>query len=280
MGDASYPEDDDRGRLVSIIHEALKKIEGARHGYSSVRAGRAVSAARPQRKMTVALAALTLFAVVSATIYTVWPEKKTSGPAQVTGLGEAERPGPAPQADASEPAAPAVMTEPQTLAWSDAKGIELFNLGRYSEAVAEFAEGVRREPENSVGLNNLGLAYFHSGKTSEAEDAYKKALAVNPAYPEALNNYGALFASRADYGRAIKQYGSAIALRPDYAEAYLNRAIASELSGDLKTAVGDYERFLEIADAAKDAGVITEVRKKLLTLRTALIIEDVKGARR
>ncbi len=278
MGDASYPEDDDRGRLVSIIHEALKKIEGARHGYSSVRAGRAASVKRPQRTMTVALAVVTLFVVVLITLYTVWPEKKRSEPAQVTGQGEAARSGPALQTDASQPAALAVATEPQ--AWSDAKGIELFNLGRYSEAAAEFAEGVRQVPENSVRLNNLGLAYFNIGKTSEAEDAYKKALAVDPAYPEALNNYGALSASRADYGRAIKQYTSAIALRPDYAQAYLNRAIASELSGDLKTAVGDYERFLDIANAAKDAGIITEVRKKLLTLRTALIIEDVKGARR
>lgn len=280
MGDASYTEDDDRGRLVSIIHEALKKIEGARHGYSGVRAGSAVSVKRPQRTMTIALALVTVFMVAFAAIYSLLPGKKQFVPALDNLAGQGVQSAPSPLMPAAEPQTPAVTTGTQAQIWSDAKGMELFSLGRYVEAAAEFAEGVRLEPQNTVRLNNMGLAYFRSGKVAEAEDAYKKALSINPAYPEALNNYGALFASRADYGRAIKFYRGAIALRPDYADAYLNSAIASELSGDLKTASGDYERFLNSAGAAKDGETTAEVRKKLLKLRPALILDEVKGARR
>lgn len=282
MGDASYPEDDDRGRLVSIIHEALKKIEGARHGYAGAHTGKAAAVKLPQRKTTMTLVVVTVFVVVAAAVYTIWSEKTSSvqAPSKTPVQGVDTRPGQSPEAAAKQPAASAVTTGSQAQVWSDAKGIEFFNLGRYSEAAAEFAEGVRREPENSVYLNNLGLAYFRMEKIAEAEEAYKKALAINPVYPEALNNYGGLLASKGDHAGAIKNHKAAISLRPDYAEAHLNSAIAHELAGDLKTALEGYERFLSLADGAKDAQVIAEVRKKLLRLRQALIVEDVKDTRR
>ncbi len=281
MGDASYPEDDGRGRLVSIIHEALKKIEGARHGYASAHTGKAVVVRPPQRKTTMILAVVTVFAVVAA-VYTLWSEKTLSvqAPLKTPVQSQDTQQGQSPESAAGQPAASAVTTGSQAQVWSDAKGIELFNLGRYSEAAAEFAEGARREPENSMYLNNLGLAYFHMGRITEAEEAYKKALAINPVYPEALNNYGGLLAATGDHSGAIKKYKAAISLRPDYAHAHLNSAIAHELAGDLKTALDDYERFLSLADGAKDAEVIAQVRKKLLRLRQALIAEDVNDTRR
>lgn len=280
MGDASYPEDDDRGRLVSIIHEALKKIEGARHGYASAHTGGAVVARPPQRKTTMILAVVTVLVVVAAAVYALRSEKTppVQAPSKTPVQGVDTRPGQSPESAAKQPAASTVTTGPQV--WSDAKGIEFFNLGRYSEAAAEFAEGVKKEPENSVYLNNLGLAYFRMERITEAEEAYKRALAINPVYPEALNNYGGLLAARSDYSGAIKNYKAAISLRPDYAHAHLNSAIAHELAGDLKTAVDDYERFLSLADGAKDAEVIAQVRRKLLRLRPALIVEDVKDTRR
>ncbi len=281
MGDAPYTESDGRGRLVSIIHEALKKIEGGRSGYISAQAGRPVALKRPARSMTVILAVLTLFAAVSATIYTVWREKAPSvqATAQNPVLVQAVEPGLSPDDVASEPVASAVQAGAQNQAWTDTKAVELFKLGRYHEAVAEFAEGVRRAPENIVYLNNLALAFFKADKIAEAEEAYKKALAINPDYAEALNNYGGLLAARGDLSGAIKKYRAAYALKPDYRDAYLNSAIAHELSGDLKTAVQDYERFLGLSDGAKDAETIAAVGKKLLSLRSALIIEDVQGRR-
>lgn len=280
MGHASYPEDDDRGRLVSIIHEALKKIEGARHGYASAHTGGAVVARPPQRKTTMILAVVTVLVAVAAAVYTLRSEKTppVQAPSKTPVQGVDALPGQSPEVAAKHPAASVVMAGAQV--WSDAKGIELFNLGRYSEAAAEFAEGIKREPENSVYLNNLGLANFRMGRIAEAQEAYKKALAINPGYPEALNNYGGLLTAGGDYYGAIKKYKAAISLKPDYAEAYLNSAIAHELAGDLKTAVADYERFLSLADGAKDAEVIAQVRRKLLRLRPTLIIEDVKDTRR
>lgn len=267
---------------MSIIHEALKKIEGARHGYAGAHTGRAVVARPPQRKTTMVLAVVTFLVVVAAAAYTLWSEKTPSvqAPSKPPVQGVDTRPGQSPEAAAKQPAASAVTTGSQAQVSSEAKGIESFNLGRYSEAAAEFAEGVKREPGNSVYLNNLGLAYFRMERIAEAEEAYKKALAINPVYPEALNNYGGLLAARGDHSGAIKNYKAAISLRPDYAHAHLNSAIAHELAGDLKTAVDDYERFLSLTDGAKDAEVIGEVRKKLLMLRPALIAEDVKDTRR
>lgn len=264
---------------MSIIHEALKKIEGARHGYAGAHTGRAVVARPPQRKTTMVLAVVTVLVVVAAAAYTLWSEKTPSvqAPSKTPVQGVDTRPGQSPEAADKQPAASAGS---QAHVSSDAKAIEFFNLGRYSEAAAEFAEGVKREPGNSVYLNNLGLAYFRMERIAEAEDAYKKALAINPVYPEALNNYGGLLAARGDHSGAIKNYKAAISLRPDYAHAHLNSAIAHELAGDLKTASDDYERFLSLADGAKDAEVIGEVKRKLLMLRPALIVEDVKDTRR
>jgi len=244
---------------MSLIHQALKKAEGVRHGAGAQAEGSvstALAGKRLPRRIALALALLALLfaAGVAAFIY--------RGRASIAGKQSPAAPvQPNEATQAGVDKAAAASLESFEL---NKKGIDLYRAGRYQDALKEFKDAIDRDPKNAALYNNYGLACMALGKKNEAEASYEKALELAPGYPEALNNYGALKDLRADHGGAVKLYEKALSIRPDYIEAHLNIAIALEKLERYGQALTHYQRYSELNQGQLPDGF----EKKLSELRS------------
>lgn len=84
-------------------------------------------------------------------------------------------------------------------------GAQLYETGRYGEAVEALREGVRRGPSRDDGYYNLGNCLVRTGHYTEAIASYREALRLTKPRPDYEHNLGvALFrAGRTDSARTV-----------------------------------------------------------------------------
>ena len=70
----------------------------------------------------------------------------------------------------------------------NSKGVSLFNLGKYEEAIAYYDKALTVDPNYATALSNKGSALNELGRHEEAIACYDKALAIDPNYEDAINN--------------------------------------------------------------------------------------------
>lgn len=239
---------------MSLIHQALKKIEFRRPGYSGVDLRRPAGGVQRTEIRVLAgglLVMLIGLAILAAYTYRLFDLRTEPIEAEL---------------DALKSSVSAPPVRPGELASDhNQKGIGLFEEGRLNEARAEFEAALTFDPENAVNLNNAGLAAFAMGDLETAEGYFRAALALRPDYPEAFNNYGGVFEARGDLKKALEHYSQAVRSSPSYADAQLNMAIACEKMGDYREALEHYEAYLGLTGPG--AG---EVRKKAARIKSFL----------
>lgn len=255
---------------MSLIHQALKKLEGMKGGYGTpqeYRLGRQTEWPRGYRRLVLPGLTAALLIILGITLYPyrdMLLNKEASVQVQKN-----------PAVKKPDLTAPLPEIQPVRLD-NNKKGVDLYRSGRFEEAASLFKAALKGEPQNPVFYNNLGMAYMALEKESDAKEAFKKALSFKPDYPEALNNYGAVLAKTGDHREALERYRKALALNPKYPEANLNTAISLEMLGRWKEAIAQYERFLESGglQALND-----EVKRKVLRLRSGLIAQGTGKTR-
>jgi len=151
------------------------------------------------------------------------------------------------------------------------KGIELYKKGRFTEAIYEFEMALSLDPVYAEVYNNIGLAYKRMGETEKAKVNYENALRYRPDYPEALNNYGTLLDELGRRKDSMEYFKKASQLDPLYSAPYLNMAILLEKEGKIDEAIIYYKRFLSLSKEAVDTPLIKEVREKVLYLATGSV---------
>jgi tetratricopeptide (TPR) repeat protein len=256
---------------MSIIHEALQKIEAEKGRERSVlasatqkRAGRNGSYRR----------LILLIALLVSTVGIVFLYKGDLGNGEGDPIhqsdqrkgGKAEGGGGPLQKSNKQASAAFQEAREQNL-----RGIALFKAGNLEGAIKEFKATVTMLPSFAEAYNNLGQALAIGGKTAEAEVHFKKALALRPDYPEGLNNYGALLNGRGESSEAIKHLRRAISIKPTYPDPYLNLAISLENSGSLKEAISYYNKYLEFTGS--DTLLAGEIMDKITLLRRVYLAE-------
>jgi tetratricopeptide (TPR) repeat protein len=107
------------------------------------------------------------------------------------------------------------------------EGAQLFEQGRYDDAIEKYLEGLKKDPDNHVGYNLLGMAYRFK-----------------------FNQLGA----QKYRDKEIESFKKAIELEPDYWVAYKNIAASLYYQGKKKDAVPYLEKALELQpnDPEKD----------------------------
>ncbi|MBI2400268.1 MAG: tetratricopeptide repeat protein [Deltaproteobacteria bacterium] len=248
---------------MSLIHQALKKLEGAKHPaaaseYSFKKPG--IRALRP-----FVLPVLVLLSVISAyflytgasknNIESKVPAVAVQNPSQA---GEAAMPMPALQMPAD----------------FNSQAMEEYRAGRFEKAAALFAKTAGSMPVSASAFSNQGLAAMRLGKKSEAEAAFKKALELDASHPQALNNYASLMAEAGKTAKAKAMLEKAIKTDPSYADAHFNLAVLLEKKGDLTGALAGYEEFIRLEPSDSAAA---QVRRKLMELRSMIIIKQAGG---
>lgn len=242
---------------MSLIHQALKKADGASRGAAANEYAFRTSGVKFIRKY--ALPVVFIISVIAAYLLFV-PAKKTDTrhhpPIAVKTPVPHQMPAPAIPAD------------------FNAQGMDEFRAGRFSDAETNFRKVLGSKPQSASAHNNLGITLMKLGKNGGAEDAFKKALELEPGHIEALNNYACLLAETGRSKKALPLLEKAMGIDPAYADARLNLAVLLEKKGDLQGAFDNYSAFLDLNGADKDAPL---VRKQLMVLRSGLILKQAGG---
>ncbi len=153
------------------------------------------------------------------------------------------------------------------------KGLELYNEGKYEEAIDELDNAIEKgtdkyelrevysalggsyleldDYENAIDTYkkaidedstsvsnwvNLGVAYRQNGDLSDAEECYTKALEIDPEYAELRSSLGTLYIVKDEPEKAIVEFEKAMELNPNLAVTCGNAALAYAMTGDFKRA--------------------------------------------
>ncbi len=138
--------------------------------------------------------------------------------------------------------------------------------GRTAEATVEYQAAMKIQPlpETAVGLGDL---YMQANQKDKAKAEYQKALEINPNYAPAHRQLGVLYNREGDVvgasselsravildssdktaaGELISLWQAQVGRNPNDVNAHLGLARAYQLSGDLRSAQGEYRQVVMI----------------------------------
>lgn len=87
-----------------------------------------------------------------------------------------------------------------------AKGNDLFNSGKYDEALAAYNDLLKKNPEAYVINYSIGNVYFSKEDYDQAIPHYQAVLDKNPAFSQALVALGNCYANKKDLAKAMEIY--------------------------------------------------------------------------
>ena len=123
------------------------------------------------------------------------------------------------------------------------RGIALYNLKRYEEAIVAYDLALRFNPQDADAHNNKGCTLYELKRYEEALAAYDLALRFNPQDVDAHNNKGRTLHELKRYEDALAAYDLTLRLDPQYVHAHNNK-------GDALSALNRHEEALAAYDLA------------------------------
>lgn len=123
---------------------------------------------------------------------------------------------------------------------------------------------VKKEPGNVDAWIKLGNALMDTKRFNEAIDAYQKAIAINPKNVDVRVDMGTCYRNSGRPAEAEKEYRKALDMDPGHLQAHKNLGIV--LAYDLQDkarAVKEFEKYLELAPNAQDAGQMRQTIQEL-----------------
>jgi Flp pilus assembly protein TadD len=177
-------------------------------------------------------------------------------------------------------------------------GIAYAQMGQDAEALKEFEAEIPLSPNQDSAYSNAAAIYEKQGNLDKALEYYKKASEIAPNRPELHASMASIYekkgdqaAAQAEYkalgeadpahaavtwfnigaiaknndrnDEAIKAFQKAVELDPAYAAAHKELGYALVKQGDFKGAVAQFNKYLELAPKAPDAGEIRTMAKQL-----------------
>ena len=137
----------------------------------------------------------------------------------------------------------------------------LLNAKDYEGAVAAYQDILAENPDDGTAALRLGVALNGAGKLDEAKAAFEKA-AANGQAATANKQLGNIYLKEAAAALKAKKYADAVAAATkvnDYtenAQAWQIAGQASQLAGKNNDAIKYFEKYLEAAPTASNAGAI------------------------
>ncbi len=126
------------------------------------------------------------------------------------------------------------------------KGNELYELGRYEEAIASYDKAIEIKPDDHLVWYNRGVALMNLGRNEEAIVSYDKAIKIKPDDYRVWNNQGYTFGKLDRYEEAIVSYDKAIKIKPDNHLHWNNRGVALRRLDRYEEAIASYDKAIKI----------------------------------
>lgn len=126
------------------------------------------------------------------------------------------------------------------------RGVQLEQVGKLNEAIAETEEALRLDPQLVQGHINLLILYGRTGDKEKAEEHYRAAVKLNPTqFPGVYYNYSILLINEGKFEEAEKALRKALEIAPAYADAHNNLSYLLEREGRLPEAAIEYRKAIE-----------------------------------
>jgi Flp pilus assembly protein TadD len=134
--------------------------------------------------------------------------------------------------------------------WS-AKAMELWKEVKYTNpnlAKNYWDKAIAANPKNAEAYNNRGLALYNLKLYQQAIEDFSQALRINPQYAEALNNRGNAYYQMDQYEKAEADFNQSLQLKPRYSKALLNRGLVYFQTQKLDQSCEDFRRACDLGE--------------------------------
>jgi tetratricopeptide (TPR) repeat protein len=177
------------------------------------------------------------------------------------------------------------------------QGVQLYQEGKFDQAIAAFEAVLRDNPDFAEGYYNLGMAnlrkgdsdkalsamekaielrsdflqayfgigqiYIEKGDYENAIEIFKRAAAVNPEAPEPYLNLGLLYFNNKEDDQAEQALLKAISLKPSFPQPYYQLGLLYLRKDEILKSRQNFERFLELAPQAPEADAVRKILEEL-----------------
>jgi tetratricopeptide (TPR) repeat protein len=129
--------------------------------------------------------------------------------------------------------------------WFD-RGNELYELGRYEEAIVSYDQAIKINPDNPEYWADRGNALDYLGRYEEAITNFDKAIEIKPDYHRAFYCRGSALDDLGRYEEAIASYDQATKINHNNPIYWIMRAVLLRASDRYKEAIASCDRAIEI----------------------------------
>jgi tetratricopeptide (TPR) repeat protein len=105
------------------------------------------------------------------------------------------------------------------------EGVQLFQQGKYEEAITLFQKVIEKDPDSVEAHYNLALSLLRSGKQEEAITLFEKVKEMKPDMMETYIALGECYFNKGENDKAVSHFEKALELEPNNAEVYYNLGI-------------------------------------------------------
>jgi tetratricopeptide (TPR) repeat protein len=168
----------------------------------------------------------------------------------------------------------AISLDPDFAEAYNDRGLCYTTKGDLDQAISDFDRTIQIKPDFAEAYSNRGTAYKSKDDFDRAIKDYDEAVRLKPDFTAAYNNRGDVFHLIGNLLRAISEYDKALQINPDYVEAFYSREItlfdreetinyteminpiaaedyyergeAYVAIGEIKKAISDFEKVLEL----------------------------------
>lgn len=134
------------------------------------------------------------------------------------------------------------------------RGIQLEQVGRTDDAIAETEKALKLDPSLAKAHLNLLILYAKTGKAMQAEEHYKSLLALAPGqFPDAYYNYGVLLRDQGKFDEAEQAFRKTLALTPSNDAAHDNLGYLLERQGKFEEAANEYKKAIDANPMSRQA---------------------------
>jgi tetratricopeptide (TPR) repeat protein len=142
------------------------------------------------------------------------------------------------------------------------RGRLALEVGRFSEAAAEFRKAIAAKPDSVPAHVNLGAALTQTGDLRGALEQFEETLRIDPQNTNAHYNLAVLFAGENKHQQAIRHLESVLSLFPNDLNARF--LMGQELLKSLRfeEALGEFSRIVQV-DPNNEEALLEQVRVQL-----------------
>ena len=155
-----------------------------------------------------------------------------------------------------------------------AKGEEFLMQNNPAQAVLYLERALAEDSANVTAYLYLGIVYEQLGRTNDAINVYTRVLPrAGNLSANVAGNLGNVYFTRGNIEEAEKFYTQALAFNSKYPSAYLGRANTRIKSGQLLSAVTDYEQYLTLEPRSSQRD---NIERLISLIRTEIATEEMK----